>query len=400
MARVTKPLTNTEVNQAKPRDKEYNLIDGEGLMLRVKPTGTKSWLFNYYHPITKKRKNYSIGLYPTITIIDARKIRLELKRLISNGIDPKESKDAETRIAQVATSQTLRLIAESWFDVKKTKIAETTSRSLWRNFENHLFPKLGHIAISQINAPETINVLKPLAAKGTLETTDKIIGHLNEVMTFAVNTGIIHHNPLAGIKAAFQTPKAVNMPTLKPEELPELIDKLSYASIKITTRCLIEWQLHTMVRPSEASGIEWEEIDFENNLWRIPANRMKKKKEHIVPLTKQTLAILNRMKPISGHRKFVFPSDRDTSKPSNSQTANMALKRMGFEGRLVAHGMRALASTTLNEKGFDADIIEAALAHSDKNEIRRAYNRAEYIERRRDLMSWWSEHIEKAKNKF
>ena len=400
MARVTKPLTNTEVNQAKPKDKEYNLIDGEGLMLRVKPTGTKSWLFNYYHPITKKRKNYSIGLYPTITIIDARKIRLELKRLISNGIDPKESKDAETRIAQVATSQTLRLIAESWFDVKKTKIAETTSRSLWRNFENHLFPKLGHIAISQINAPETINVLKPLAAKGTLETTDKIIGHLNEVMTFAVNTGIIHHNPLAGIKAAFQTPKAVNMPTLKPEELPELIDKLSYASIKITTRCLIEWQLHTMVRPSEASGAEWEEIDFENNLWRIPDNRMKKKKEHVVPLTKQTLAILNRMKPISGHRKFVFPSDRDTSKPSNSQTANMALKRMGFEGRLVAHGMRALASTTLNEKGFDADIIEAALAHSDKNEIRRAYNRAEYIERRRDLMSWWSEHIEKAKNKF
>ena len=121
MARVTKPLTNTEVNQAKPKDKEYNLIDGEGLMLRVKPTGTKSWLFNYYHPITKKRKNYSIGLYPTITIIDARKIRLELKRLISNGIDPKESKDAEMRIAQIATSQTLRLIAESWFMLRKQR---------------------------------------------------------------------------------------------------------------------------------------------------------------------------------------------------------------------------------------------------------------------------------------
>lgn len=213
-------------------------------------------------------------------------------------------------------------------------------------------------------------------------------------MTFAVNTGIIHHNPLAGIKAAFQTPKAVNMPTLKPEELPELMEKLSYASIKITTRCLIEWQLHTMVRPSEAAGTQWDEIDFENKLWHGPAERMKMKKIHSVPLTPQTLEILERMKPLHSHREFVFPSDRYPNKPSNPQTANMALKRMGFAGRLVAHGMRALASTTLNEERFDGDIIESALAHQETNEVRRAYNRAEYLNRRRTLMNCWSKHIE------
>ena len=228
-----------------------------------------------------------------------------------------------------------------------------------------------------------------MAAKGSLETTSKLIGYLNEVMNYAVNTGLLHHSSLAGIKAAFETPKLENMLTLKPEELHELMKALSYASIKITTRRHIEWQLHTMLRPSEAS-----ETDLEAALWTIPAERMKKKRQHVVPLTDQALAILELMKPISAHREFVFPGVRKPNEPSNSQTANKALARMGFKGRLVAHGLRSIASTTLNEQGFDGDVIEAALAHVDKNEVRRAYNRAEYLERRKALMSWWSEHIE------
>jgi len=255
---------------------------------------------------------------------------------------------------------------------------------------------LGNRPISKILAPEAIEAIKPLSAKGSLETVSKLIRALNEVMTFAVNTGRIDHNPLAGIRTAFESQRSQNMPTLSPEELPELMNALSYASIKITTRCLIEWQLHTMVRPREASETEWDEIDFENSLWNIPAERMKMKRGHSVPLTEQSLAILARMKPISGHRKYIFPADRKPSNPSNAQTANMALKRMGFKGRLVAHGMRALASTTLNEQGFDSDVIEAALAHVDKNEVRRAYNHATYLERRRKLMFWWSEYIESA----
>ena len=194
----------------------------------------------------------------------------------------------------------------------------------------------------------------------------------------------------------FETPAKQHMPTLKPEQLPELMRSIATASIKRTTRCLIEWQLHTMVRPSEAAGTRWDEIDFETKLWTIPAERMKKKKEHIVPLSDQCLGLLEAMKPISHHREHVFPADRNPRTHANSSTGNMALKRMGYGGQLVSHGLRALASTTLNEQGFDPDIIEAALAHVDKNEVRKAYNRAQYLEQRLKLMGWWSEHIEQA----
>ena len=201
----------------------------------------------------------------------------------------------------------------------------------------------------------------------------------------------------SGLKSAFQKPVKENMPTIPPEELPELMKDLSYASIKVVTRFLIEWQLHTMLRPSEAAGTEWSEIDFANKLWEIPAGRMKSERRHTVPLTDQAIDILDRLKPISGHRVHVFPGDRNPRTHLNAQTANMALKRMGYENRLVAHGMRAIASTALNQHGFEGDVVEAALAHVDKDEVRRAYNRTDYLERRRVMMSWWSEYIELAK---
>jgi len=215
-------------------------------------------------------------------------------------------------------------------------------------------------------------------------------------MIFAVNTGILTANPLSGISKAFQAPTKQHLPTLKPDQLPELMQTIMTASIKRTTRCLIEWQLHTMVRPNEAAGARWVEIDVESKLWTIPAARMKKKKEHIVPLTDQCIALLEFMKPISGHREHVFPADRNSRTHINSSTANMALKRMGYSGQLVSHGFRALASTTLNEQGFDFDVIEAALAHTGKDEVRNAYNRANYLARRKPVMEWWSNHIEQA----
>ncbi len=396
MSKITNPLTNTEVDKAKPKDKEYNLLDGYGLMLRVKPTGTKSWLFNYYHPITKKRKNLSLGQYPALSLANARKKRAEAKELLADNIDPQEHRNDQQVVDRFKASNTFLFIASNWFEIKKTKIAETTSISIWRSLENHILPSLGHRPIDKISAPETIKALEPLAAKGSLELTSKIVGYLNEIMTHAVNTGLLNHNPLAGIRAAFKTPKPINMLTLPPNELPELMQALANASIKITTRCLIEWQLHTMVRPSEAAGAKWSEIDIENKLWSIPAKRMKMKRAHAIPLSDQCLSLLQFIKPISGHREFVFPADRKPNEPSNSQTANKALSRMGFKGRLVAHGMRSIASTTLNEQGFDGDVIEAALSHVDDNEVRRAYNRSEYLERRRKLMYWWSEHIEKS----
>lgn len=396
MAIRTKPLTNTEVKQAKPKDKQYKLSDGDGLQLRVMPNSSKQWLLDYIKPINKKRTSLSLGAYPEVSLAQARKKRTTAKELLAKDIDPKEFREDKHREQQLSASHTLKSVAEDWFAIKKTTIADVTAKSLWRKFENHVFPKLGHRPIDKILAPEAIEALKPLAAKGNLETTGKIIGHLNNIMTHALNTGILQHNPLSGIRSAFSAPKVTNMPTIRPNELGELMKDISYASIKLVTRCLIEWQLHTMTRPSESAKAEWSEIDLENKLWVIPAERMKMRLEHKVPLTKQSIEILERLKPISGHRTHLFPSYIDHKKHCNVETANKALIRMGYKNKLVAHGLRALASTTLNEQEFNADVIESALSHVDKNKVRRAYNRAEYLDSRRELMCWWSEHIEHA----
>lgn len=396
MARITKPLTNTEVKQAKPRDKVYSLSDGGGLQLRVKPNGSKLWLFDYFRPLTKVRTSLSFGSYPEVSIADARKKRDEARKLLAKEIDPKDHRDEANRLNETAHTNTLRHVAVQWLEVKKSKVSDNHALDTWRSLEGHIFPNLGEVPIHKITAIKTIEVIKPIAAKGALETVKRLCQRLNEIMVFAVNTGLITANPLAGIQKAFQAPIKQHLPTLKPSELPTLMTKLSMASIKLTTRCLIEWQLHTMARPSEAAGARWDEIDVENQLWNIPAERMKKKKPHSVPLSPQSLALLEIMKPISARSDFIFPSDRNFRTHTNAQTANTALKRMGFDKQLVAHGLRALASTTLNEQGFDADIIEAALAHVGDNEVRNAYNRAEYIRRRIPMMNWWSEHIEKA----
>jgi len=394
MPRTTKPLTNTEAQQAKAKGKEFNLADGEGLALRVKPNGSKLWIFNYYRPYTKKRTSLSLGTYPTTTLAEARKKRAEAHNLLARHIDPKEHRDEQSRTSKEAHSNTLEHIAAQWLEIKKADISEDHATDTWRSLELHIFPNMGKLPLHKITAIKTIDTLKPVAAKGSLETIKRLCQRLNEIMVYAVNTGIVESNPLTGIRQAFQNPVKQYLPTLKPGELPVLLRALTTASIKYTTRCLIEWQLHTMVRPSEAAGTRWDEIELEAAIWTIPAERMKRKKEHTIPLTGQCLALLELMQPISGRSEYVFPSDRNPRKHANPATANMALKRMGFDKKLVAHGMRSLASTILNEEGFDADVIEAALAHIGKNEVRNAYNRASYLERRRPVMEWWSEHIE------
>lgn len=396
MPRITTPLTNTQIEKAKPTTKVFNLFDGGGLQLRVKPNGSKLWILDYARPYTKKRTSISLGAYPALTLANARIKRDEAKALLAQNIDPKEYRENLALQNNSALSNTLKHVAEQWLEIKKTKVSADHAQDTWRSLELHIFPTLGDVPITKITAVKAIETIKPIAAKGSLETVKRLCQRLNEIMVFAVNSGLIDSNSLAGIASAFQAPSKKHQPTLKPEELPNLMSALSVASIKLTTRCLIEWQLHTMVRPSEAAGTRWEEIDFEEKYWVIPAERMKRKRPHTVPLTPQTLQLLTVMQSISGKSEFVFASDRSLHKPCSPQTANMALKRMGFGGRLVAHGLRSLASTTLNEQGFDEDIIEAALSHTSKNQVRSAYNRAEYIQRRISLMDWWSNHIDQA----
>lgn len=396
MPRQTKQLSATEVKNAKPKEKEYYLVDGQGLKLRVLPSGSKQWQLNYYRPISGKRANLSLGRYPDISLVHARKSSLLAKELIAQGIDPQEERKRQQQAHKEIHEHTFLNVTTKWFEIKKDSVTPDYAVDIWRSLDLHIFPHIADKPVKTITAPDIIELLKPIEAKGSLETVKRLTQRLNEVMNFAVNCGLIQANPLTGIRAAFKKPKKEHMATLVPAELPELMATIANASIKRTTRCLIEWQLHTMTRPGEASGARWDEIVWEENLWIIPAERMKKRKRLRIPLTDQMLALLEVMKPISGRRDFIFPSDRDPKKPCNSQTANMALKRMGFAGRLVSHGLRSLASTTLNEQGFESDLIESALAHVDENQVRDSYNHSDFLERRGPMMCWWSGHIEEA----
>jgi integrase len=396
MPKLSAPLTDIQIRHAKPKDKEYSLSHGQGLSLRVRTSGTKEWVLRYKRPFTGVRTALKLGNYPNLSIRDVQDEHINCLNLLAKDIDPLEDRTSKGREEQASKINTLELVAAKWFEVKKTKITEDFAKDVWRSLDSHIFPKLGSRPISQIDAPIVIEVINPVAARGNLETVKRLCQRLNEIMTFAVNSGVIHHNPLSGIREGFANPVKKHNPTLNPDQLPMLMSKLNYASINLTTRVMIEWQLHTMVRPMESAGTRWEEINFDHNTWTIPPERMKKKREHIVPLSPQALALLEVMRPISGHREYVFTSQRDPLRHANQGSPNVALKRMGFKDMLTAHGMRALASTTLNEEAFDYDIIEMALAHIDPNETRRSYNHAKYLPRRRLMMDWWSNRIDEA----
>lgn len=254
---------------------------------------------------------------------------------------------------------------------------------------------MGEITVQQIKARTLVKALKPIKSRGALEIVRRLVQRINEIMIYVVNTGLIGANPASGVGIAFEKPKKQNMPTLRPEELPKLMRFLVMSNLSVPTRCLVEWRLLTLVHPSEASGARWAEIDLDAKLWTIPAERMKAKREHIIPLSPQALEILEVMKPISAHREHVFPSRNDPKQAMNSQTTNAALKRIGYAGKLVAHGLRSIAGTALNDSGFNADVIEAALSHIEKNEVRRAYNRTTYLSQTVSLMQWWGNMVKR-----
>lgn len=285
----------------------------------------------------------------------------------------------------------------NWLKIKSKSVPEDYAKDIWRSLDKDVFPAIDTIPVQEIKARTIVEALEPIKARGTLETVRCLVQHINEIMIYAVNTGLIDANPASGIGMAFEKPKKQNMPTLRPEELPKLMRSLVMSNLSVSTRCLIEWQLLTLVRPSKASGARWVEIDLDAKLWTIPAERMKARREHIVPLSPQALEILEVMKPISAHREHIFPSRNDPKQSMYSQTANAALKRIGYGGKLVAHGLRSIASTCMNEAEFNPDIIEAALAHTETNEVRRAYNRSTYLEHRIQLMDWWGKECVMAK---
>ncbi|PAN91670.1 integrase [Enterobacter cloacae] len=388
MARIPS-LINNEILKAKPREKDFTLHDGGGLFLLIKTSGKKLWRFRYQRPVSGSRTNLSLGSYPALSLAEARKIRDQHLTVLAQGMDPQLQQEQPL----IELDSIFSTVAANWFKMKSKSVTEDYAKDIWRSLDKDVFPAIGAIPVQEIKARTIIEALEPIKARGALETVRRLVQRINEIMIYAVNTGLIDANPASGVGMAFEKPKKQNMPTLRPEELPKLMRSLVMSNLSVSTRCLIEWQLLTLVRPSEASGARRVEIDLDAKLWTIPAERMKAKREHIVPLSPQALDILEVMKPISAHREHVFPSRNDPKKAMNSQTANAALKRIGYGGRLVAHALRSIASSAMNEANFNPDVIEAALAHTDKNEVRRAYNRSTYLVQRRDLIHWWGSFV-------
>ncbi len=340
MARTTRPLTNTEVLRAKADDKDMTLHDGDGLFLVIKTSGKKLWRFRYQRPATKQRTMIGLGAFPALSLANARSLRADYLALLANGVDPQVQAEVAEEQHQIALDSIFATVAANWFQLKSKSVTPDYAKDIWRSLEKDVFPTVGGIPVQQIKARTLVEALEPIKARGALETVRRLVQRVNEIMIYAVNTGLIEANPASGIGMAFEKPKK-NMPTLRPEEMPNLMRSLVISNLSLTTRCLIEWQLLTLVRPTEASGTRWSEINLDERLWTIPAERMKAKREHIISLSPQALDILKVMSAISINRDHVFPSRNDPKKPMNNQTANAALKRIGYGGKLVAHGMRS-----------------------------------------------------------
>lgn len=400
MARTTKRLTNTEVEKAKPKAEEYNLADGQGLYLRVKPNGSKLWLFNYYHPFTKKRKNMSFGSYPDVSLALAREKREHCRSLLAQDIDPQTHRQETEQAKQNELNSTFESVAWAWYEHRKTRanFSESYAKDVKRLLERLLLPAFGHLPISHITAPLALKAFKPLQDKGTLETLKRGIQKLNEIMTYALHREIILSNPTANISKEFDSPRVEHFKTIKPEDLSEFLYTLNNAQIHLQTRYLILWQLLTMTRPNESATARYCDIDEKAKIWTIYINKGIKQddngREHKITLSRQAMALLREIKKLSGGKEYLFPSIKNPQTHVNTQTANAAIKRMGYQGKLVAHGLRSIASTYLNEKGYNPELIEVALSHINQDRIRMAYNRADYIKQRFDLLQAWADFVD------
>lgn len=398
MARQTKPLTNTEVERAKAKEKDYKLLDGGGLYLAVKATGSKLWRLNYSRPFTKKRTEISLGAFPEISLQQARQKRDEYRALLAQEIDPQEHLQAIADEELSKRENTLWKMAEKWREKKAVEVQPKTMEKNWARLEKHLFPKLGDTPVTLINPKIVIQTLEPLKARGKGDTLHRVIRLLNEVLNFAVNGGVIEFNKCLKVAENFPTAKSENNPTIRPEKLPEFLADLRDSNHAFNVKALVKWQLLTMTRPNEAVKAEWAEIDLERKQWTIPAEKMKGgKRSHTVPLSRQAVVLLEKMAKLTSGRQFVFQSDTKPRQSMNPQTANATIKRLNggkYQGVLTAHGLRSIASTYLNEQLINYDVVEACLSHIIADQTRKAYNRSDYLDQRVAVMQQWADFVE------
>lgn len=402
MARFVKPLNNKTLDNAKSQDKPYTLTDGNGLFILISPTGSKTWQFNYYHPITKKRTKFSLGSYPLVTIAMARSYRDEYRSLLLKGIDPQKHLEEQARANKEQNENSFFNVALLWKEKRSKEVEELTMKKNWARLEKYIFPEIGHIPIDKVTSPLLIKTVKPLNDKGYNDTLHRLLNLSNQILNYAVTLGLMPFNSCVKAADAYHKEPQKNHPAIKPEQLPKLLKDFRDSNRDYLTKMLFRWQLLSMLRPAEAVSAEWSEIDFDKKLWTIPAIKMKKTRQgqfqHIVPLSSLMLSILEELKPLTGRNKFVFSHYNKPNKSASKELIAKSLREIGYQGIQDSHGLRSIARTYLENQAIDFRLAESCLAHRIGDKTSQAYNRYDYVELRRPVMQLWSDFIENCEN--
>lgn len=384
-------LTDLEIRRAKPADKTYTKSDGNGLSLQIEPNGAKGWRFRYR--FEGKAKLLSLGTYPKVSLSEARKKRDEAQDLLNSGINPSDSRKEKKLAQQDRLANTFEAISREWYQRRYDLWAESYRTEMIATFEKDVFPYIGHRPIDVITPMELMGVLRRLEERGATEKMRKVRQRCGEVWKYAIATGRAISNPAPDLASVMMPHKKEHYAHLEASELPEFLSTLQGYTGNILVKLAMKLLILTGVRPGELRKAEWAEFDFERAVWEIPEEKMKMRRPHLVPLSKQALIILEELKPMTKGGMYVFPGRIQKSKPISDMSLNVMIRRIGYGGRATGHGFRHTLSTILHEQGFNSAWIELQLAHVDKNSIRGTYNHALYLEDRRGMMQWYADYI-------
>lgn len=389
-------LSDKAISGAKPQEKITRLKDGGGLFLVIAPEGGKRWQYRYIFEY--KEKTLSLGLYPAVSLAMARQRRDEAERLLATGADPsaaRKAAKAEARAAQLPDPNTFERVARRWFDAHGRRITQGYREDVLRRLEQNVFPYLGELPISQVKADVIRDTVKRIEERGAVETARRQLQKIGQIMRYAVVEGMIEYDPTTNLRGLIQSLPVEHFKSVStPSELAQVLRAIDAYSGTVHVKNALKLTPMLFVRPGELRRMEWSEVDLLAAEWRIPAEKMKMKEPHIVPLATQAVAILNELQSRTGGGQYVFPG-RD-KRPMSENAVRTALIAMGFE--LTAHGFRATASTLLNESGkFRHDAIERQLAHGERNKVRAAYNHGQYLPERKLMMQWWADYLDALK---
>ena len=388
-------LTELGIKKSKSSIKEKKLYDGKGLYLLLHTNGSKYWRVKYR--FLSKEKVFSLGVWPNISLTEARKIRNEVKLVLNSGQDPNVVKNNILLNKQVDQLNTFKAVADEWLLIKEKEWKQNNFQDVKRAIENHLYPDLGHRPLSEITSAELLLVLKKIEGQGKYEATRRARQKCEAIFRYANLSQRCENNPASNLKGALASPKKKKFNALNPEELPEFLIKLNEYNGSIITRLALRLVLFTLARTAEIRFATWNEFDLESSepLWRVPKERMKMGIEHHVPLSSQSLRVIKQVRKYSEGDHYVFHQINNPNKPMSENTMLYAIYRMGYRSHATVHGFRATISTLLNENEYNPDVIERLLSHQEKNKVRDSYNRAEYLPQRKKYLQWLGDYLDK-----